>query len=195
MTAHLAFWLAAIGHASLLPLLPPLTADALTAYFLIQAHTLLTWALTAAAHPNAALQWPWYETAFFVGLQATLLFVLLIHPWLLAARFPFLARMLCSVYCAVGIAAVWLRSYWLLFAEEGRSDTVVVAIKGRKSVGKAAAAPAAVEEEEEQEETKSSKKRAGPAAARKAKPQVEEEEAPAPQRRSRRLREGKEKAK
>lgn len=218
-TAHLAFWLSTVGHAALLPLFPPLTADALTAYLLLQAHMLVAWLLTQAAHPHdeAALRWPWHERLYFLGLQFVLVFTLLLHPWLLADRFPFLARLACSIYCGVGLVAVWLRSYQLLWEagdEEGETVTggsvfaaasVPSKKKGAKPVAAAAAAAREKKQEAESAKPKTPEKRAAAATGKgkgskgaskaKAKPEpaaVADDEGP--QRRSRRL-EGKGKPK
>lgn len=171
-----------------MPLFPPCTADALAAYLLLQAHTLLAWLLTTATHP-AALQWPWVETLYFVGLQCTLLFALIVHPLLLAVRLPFLARMACSVYCAVGLLAVWARSYQLLWSEEGEAVAARPAGNGQEEE------EAPVENVSKKGAEKTKKKTTAAKAKAKATPRRQQEEkaeeAPAPHRRSRRLREGK----
>ena len=117
-SARLFFWLSSVGHASLLPLFPPLTADALTALLLIEAHLAISCLLLQRHHRGAALTWPWYDRLYLLGLQLVLLLVAWVHPYLLADRWPFLARMASSAYCALGLVGVWARSYQLLWLHD-----------------------------------------------------------------------------
>ncbi|GAB5036292.1 dolichyl pyrophosphate glc1man9 c2 alpha-glucosyltransferase [Nannochloropsis oceanica] len=118
------YYLSCIGHASLLPLFPPLTADALTAFMLIQVHVVGAWVLLEGEGlVGGRREGGWVEGAYLVGVEAMLWMVAVGHPLVGAERFPFGARLLSSVYCGVGMVGVWLWSFRLLVVEgEGEEE-------------------------------------------------------------------------
>ena len=151
--ARLFFWLSTIGHASLLPLFPPLMPEALMAWGLVQVHVCVCVYLLGkegllvsgdgeeeeeeGETGSVVSMFAWPEWVYLVGLEGVLLFVLVVHPLLLVERLPFLARMVSSVYCSVGMVVLWAWSYRLM----------------------ALVAQEAEEEEEEEEEEKEEEKK------------------------------------
>jgi len=58
------------------------------------------------------------ETAYLVGLLPLELYAGTVHHLLgLDRRLPFLPLMLTSVYCAVGVAYVWLKAQYLMLTQ------------------------------------------------------------------------------
>lgn len=112
--------LAAAGHWGLAPLIftlaeQPVVVLLITLYWVVAYQGLsyvhkpaLTRARVCGPPSSGALLAP-VVLVYLAGLVAVQLYCSVLHPLLRAPRLPFLPLMLNSVYCALGVSAVWMQ--------------------------------------------------------------------------------------
>lgn len=112
--------LSTVGHFSLLPLIFT-SAETVLKYSLYLCYTLFSFYSVGSLYRRLGghYQLPllsFSETILVMGLVPLELYCQGLHHWLGVDRtLPFLALMLTSVYCAVGVSYVWLKANYLLW--------------------------------------------------------------------------------